>query len=475
MEEAPPTEIDNEEVQPTEEVPQEVPQEEETPVENPTKDVKTFWNRLDEVLTELESERPIVTRPYTSSLFQPERISISSANAIPSYPINNFTADDSSWHQNSETFSDFTVKFDKSLINVKSIQCLSAIIPNATVTIPDTETYFYYYRIPNISNSPVTGVWNSSTAYIPGNIVIVQYAPGLFATYICILANTGQVTTNTTYWYNVTDQLNIPNYYLLKSQYLQHVNLLPTIGVPPDFYGSALDLVHNRTFYSYQDLVDSLNACAALDLSGGSPTNSIPGDVSFEYNSTLNKIVLVPTDTANYYYMGAGFADPNVFIDLSNNDQTPYKTLNLRCGFTWNGIFPNPNTLSNPFTSNALLKTILWYMRPSPPGSLFESTGDYQTANSYGNLVNTSCVKVYCNITMGSTQDSNGKAGLLSVVPINASNLAVGYYQNNFNNPLTKVPDIISEIQILLVTESGEPFYLPNSAVVTLELYVLYK
>jgi hypothetical protein len=76
---------------------------------------------------------------------------------------------------------------------------------------------------------------------------------------------------------------------------------------------------------------------------------------------------------------------------------------------------------------------------------------------------------------MGSTQDSNGKAGLLSVVPMNASNLAVGYYQNNFNNPLTKVPDIISEIQILLVTESGDPFYLPNSAVVTLEMYVLYK
>jgi hypothetical protein len=468
MEEAPPTNID-EEVQPTEEV----PQEEETPVENPTKDVKTFWNRLDEVLTELESERPIVTRPYTSSLFQPERISISSANAIPSYPINNFTADASSWHQNSETFSQFTVKFDKSLINVKSIQCLSAIIPNATLNIPDTEIYFYYYRIPDMANSP-TYEWDIDTAYDQGDVVSEEFAPGEFAYYICILANTGQDPNNTTYWYDVTDQLDLPNYYLLNAEHLEHVNLLPTIGVPPEFYGSNLDLIQNRTFYSYQDLVDSLNACAVADISGN-PTATIPGDVSFQYNSTLNKIVLVPTDTANYYYMGAGFADPNVFIDLSNNGQTPYKTLNLRCGFTWNGIFPNPNTLSNPFTSDALLKTILWYMRPSPPGSLFESTGNYQTANSYGNLVNTSCVKVYCNITMGSTQDSNGKAGLLSVVPMNASNLAIGYYQNNFNNPLTKVPDIISEIQIILLTESGEPFYLPNSAVVTLEMYVLYK
>ena len=166
--EAPPTVIDDEEVQPDQ--PQEVPQEEETPVENPTKDVKTFWNRLDEVLTELESERPIVTRPYTSSLFQPERISISSANAIPNYPTNNFTADVATWHQNSETFSDFTVKFEKSLINVKSLQCLSAIIPNATLNIPDDELYFYYYRIASLQNS-VIGAWNSSTLYVQGNVV----------------------------------------------------------------------------------------------------------------------------------------------------------------------------------------------------------------------------------------------------------------------------------------------------------------
>lgn len=470
MEEAPPTEIEEQEVQ--QEVPEEV--QEETPVENPTKDVKTFWNRLDEVLTELESERPIVTRPYTSSLFQPERISISSANAIPSYPINNFEADESSWHQNSESFSQFTVKFDKALINVKSLQSLSCIIPNVTLNIPDDQTYFYYYKIPNIDNSDPTE-YDSLTAYVQGDVVSFEYAPEEFGTYVCILNNTGQdPTLATTYWFDATNQTTLPNYYRMTAANLNHVNLLPSIGLPPEFYQSQNYLAFNRTFNSYQDLVDSLNFCAALDISGN-PTNSDPEDVSFQYNETLNKIVFVPEDSANYYYMAAGFADPNVITDLSNNHQAPLKTLNLRCGFTWNGIFPSPFTLSNAFTSYDLLKGIQWYIRPSPPDSLFQDTDAILIANSYGNLVNTSCVKVYCNITMGSTQDSNGQAGLLSVVPMNAANLAVGYYQNNFNNPLTKVPDIISEIEIRLVTESGQPFYLPNSAVVTLELYVLYK
>jgi hypothetical protein len=357
------------------------------------------------------------------------------------------------------------VKFEKSLINVKSLQCLSAIIPNATLNIPDTELYFYYYRIASLQNS-VIGAWNSSTLYVQGNVVT---SGGSY--YVAIVNNVNTAPPNTLYWYDVTTQLSRPNYYQLKAANLKHVNMYPSTEFPVDFYSTANQIAVNRTFTSYQDLVDTLNVCASLDAS----TASIAGDVSFRYDSAINKIVLVPTNTTDYFYMAAGFADPNVIAEQTVYGQTPSKTLNLRCGFTWNGVYVNPTSLINPFTSDLLIRSLAWYLRPNDSNFPVPVVNNVQTANSYGNLVNTSCVKVYCNITMGSTQDSNGKAGLLSVVPMNASNLAIGYYQNNFNNPLTKVPDIISEIQILLVTESGEPFYLPNSAVVTLELYVLYK
>lgn len=473
MEEAPPTEIDEQEVQ--QEVPEEV--QEETPVENPTKDVKTFWNRLDEVLTELESERPIVTRPYTSSLFQPERISISSANAIPSYPVSGLEVGTNFYqlHQNAETFNQFTVKFQKSLINVKSLQCLSCIIPNISLNIPDDQTFFYYYKIPSLLESS-EGEWDEVTVYNRGDVV--EDAGDYYVSLSDENLGIDPIDDIPGAWYDISGQTNRPNYYRLEPNYIESVNLLPSVGLPPEWAASPQSLKYNRSFTSYQDLVDSLNACAAA-----APTATIPGDVSFQYNETLNKIVLVPSDTANYYYMAVGFTDPNLVELQEASAQQSQKTLNLRCGFTWNGAFPSPFTLSNPFTSDSLYEALLWYLRPSDPifadplyyNINYSSLQPIQIANSYGNLVNTSCVKVYCNITMGSTQDSNGEAGLLSVVPMNAANLAVGYYQNNFNNPLTKVPDIISEIEIRLVTESGQPFYLPNSAVVTLELYVLYK
>ena len=101
-------------------------------------------------------------------------------------------------------------------------------------------------------------------------------------------------------------------------------------------------------------------------------------------------------------------------------------------------------------------------------------TPNLLTANSYADLVNTSCVRVYCDTTFGSTQDSTGGGGLLSIVPVNTTNLGVGFYQNNFNNPLTKIPRIIPEINIRLLNDLGQPYLLPNSATVTLELAMEY-
>ena len=106
------------------------------------------------------------------------------------------------------------------------------------------------------------------------------------------------------------------------------------------------------------------------------------------------------------------------------------------------------------------------------------------TFNSYPDLVNTSCVRIYADFTLSSTLDSLGSAlpigtstqqGLLSIIPINTNNLGVGFYQNNFNNPLTKIPQNITEIAIFMLTDQGVPFYLPNSATVLLELAIEYK
>jgi hypothetical protein len=78
-------------------------------------------------------------------------------------------------------------------------------------------------------------------------------------------------------------------------------------------------------------------------------------------------------------------------------------------------------------------------------------------------------------VTQGSTQDSAGNAGLLSVVPMAATSLGVTFYQNNFNRPLTKVIEFIPSITISMKTDSGDDYILPSNASVSLELAIEYE
>lgn len=521
-------------------------QEEPIKTQEPIKDVNTFWQRLDEVLQLVKSGGTVNNKlesiletfeettqinqtPYRSFIFQPERMSISSNDDV--LPSNQVSLNDldNGGHQQAETFSQFRIRFAKSLVNVKSIQLLSAVIPNATQNIPDDQCIFYYYRLRNlitanlgawaaptiyfpgdivtlggntyacitdsqginpsvtywaITSQKATTAWNIATAYVPGNLVLYN---GF--SYICITANT-QITPGVIYWTQFTLPVDTtrPNYYDLNPYRIEIVSLKPTFGYPYEFTGDAL--LYNRTFQDYNDLLTTLNACA-----NNAQTASIPGDVVFLFNNTLNKFQVQGTETANgYFYLPCGYEDKNIDTLMTSINYTagnegtsalllgydsnliysPNYTLNLRLGFTWNGIFLNPSAI-NPYTDTSLAQNVYWYMRSQDPiygPNLW--TPNLLTANSYCDLVNTSCVRIYCDTTFGSTQDGVGNGGLLSIVPVNTTNLGVAFYQNNFNNPLTKIPKIIPEMNIRLINDQGLPYYLPNSATVTLEIAMEY-
>ena len=183
-----------------------------------------------------------------------------------------------------------------------------------------------------------------------------------------------------------------------------------------------------------------------------------------------------------FYYIPAGYEDPNIDLFYQNdwpiNLTQTYKRgflLNSRLGFTWNGNFQSPQK-QNPYVAGAQLPGQLWnYMRPMDPIYASGWTNNAITAQSYPDLVYTGSVRIFADIVLGSSEDSTSQGGLLSVVPMNVGNLGVAYYQSSFDNPLTKIPEIIPELEIRLLTEAGDPFYLPNSATVTLELAVAYK
>lgn len=488
-------------------------QEQEAPAEEevlPTKSVKNFWERLDEVFvqnTELRErmeelvgqfpESQQANGPFKSFIFQPERLSLSSNDDIQQNRNAIYNIKKNEGHLVAETFSNFRIRLRRPLRNVKSIQLLSGVIPNAIQNIPDTQCIFFYYRLRTIASANL-GIWTPLTTYNPGDIITY-----LGNTYVLNTTDIANLATpppaNSSYQIiTLPADTTRPNYYDLNSQKIEMIQLLPTFSLPPEDTGQYL--LYNRTFQDYDDLVASLNAAANSFL-----TASIPGDITFTYNAQLNKIQFQGAEVnavepANYFYLPCGYEDPNLPLAITNpsllslleyTSQDIFLqgyTLNLRLGYTWNGIFPNPFLTPNIYTDSAALVQLLYfYLRKKDPGLPplpIQWNQNLLTANSYGDLVNTSCVRIYADFALASTQDSLGSSapantpvsdGLLSIVPVNASNLGVAFYQNNFNNPLTKIPENIAEIGITMLNDQGQPYYLPNSAVVLLELAVEYK
>ena len=340
--------------------------------------------------------------------------------------------------------------------------------------------------------------WNINTTYNAGDVVFYTGTDGYTYFYTSVgSGNIGNIPSGTSaFWTQGSRSASTsPNWFEIRSGNVAFNRLLPST-VPPDVYPAVYatnaTTAKNTTFPDYPTFVSALNATNQTAYSC-----QIIGDISFVYNQTLNKIQWVPLNQMawvngvfnnGYYYLYTGWNDPNyqTLATYALNQKYKY-TLNLRAGFTWNGQFSLPADPWNGITGNILFATqIANYFTPFA-GSNQQGGGtaysiiasnpakDRVTANSYADLVYTQSIRLYCDITQGSTQDSGGNAGLLSIIPMAATTLGVTFYQNNFNNPLTKIPEQLQSILIIMKTDSGDDYVLPSSASVSLELGIQYE
>lgn len=581
----------------------------------PTRTVGTFWERLDEVfkmnmesskmrnkveelIEQFSETQRINLTPFNSFLFQPERLALSSSDDIGyintqpgSLGIDISGVQPKTGLYDEQFFSKFRIRLKKGLVNVKSIQLISCVIPNIVPSFPNYTTGFFYYRLrslelcqlpnynpttpylqndvvfypptglgyrainnvlnetpvinptawakipdydntatyqaPNVvfnvadslfyrctSGAPITGQappganwlklggYDNTLLYNKGDIVL-SAVDGYY--YVCIGFNIGaQEPSTSTNFTRLSNDDIAPNYFDLTPDFINVVFLNPTTGYTIDNFGVPEQQTINRRFNDYTDLLTSINECCnnPANCIGAAPSGTIyfttfnandQSPVYFQLNNTQ------PALTRLYYFIPCGYADPNiqtfvnniltyptVYTNANNSFTAPVfasnfsaqYTLNSRLGFTWNGVFTSPYII-NPYTNyvQSCGGQTFFLMRPSwlNPALDLIPLQDTVTANTSADLVNTSCVRVYADFVFGSTQDSEGNGGLLSIVPVNANNLGVGFYQNNFNNPLTKTPKLITEIAISLTDDQGQPYYLPNSATVLLELGVSYN
>jgi hypothetical protein len=332
------------------------------------------------------------------------------------------------------------------------------------------------------------------------------------------------------------------------AQYLHMIRLLPSYYKAELFesgFGQDSDLPpaslygFNKTFKDYEDLAAELaKSCSddpAYDIAedqGISPFNLfIPNDISITYNETLNKFIFTGNNAFDAigerpvcFYLSSGFLDPLLWVtgdvteaaeavsaptmynyltnifpgdygyirSIKGQPFQLYRTLNLRLGFTWNGvystsIFPlNITALEDAQLNASTLAVFLNRLRPVPGyyntsaltgpavGQTSPTTTETYTADSYANLVSTNTVSLYADFTGGSTYDSMANTQLLACVPMNASNLGVTFYNTTLYCPLTKISDQIYEIEIRMLTDTGVPYVIPNSAIVSLELALTY-
>lgn len=310
-----------------------------------------------------------------------------------------------------------------------------------------------YWAVINYDDIPATYIpsrWRTGLVSQPFNTV---YSAVNGSYYTCVAENTG---------IDPTDPVSGSNYWVLSewTSFIHYSTRSPQGGVK-DF-----PVYYNDKWYSSTALTPN--------------DNQVPTDNPAYWNS--GSLVMnwwqVYTDTITNFYSYAGYSDPNILIASQNLQSLttnaygiqglpgqPFfknRDLNLRLGFVWSGELLSQNAYRN-------------HLRPVPlyllgVGETFAFPTYTYIAESYGDLVNTSAIYVYCNVIGGSGYDSLGRPDLLTIVPLNTGSLGVAFYNNVISTPMIKVPREIYEIQFTLRTDTGDRYYLPDSAITNFEI-----
>lgn len=229
------------------------------------------------------------------------------------------------------------------------------------------------------------------------------------------------------------------------------------------------------------------------------------------------------TGTTGYSYLSAGYEDPIVFqfaqevqelslvwdFDFNALDAgavltlysippqpiAQYQTLNLRLGFTWDGVYTWDSntiltgTITDVYQNGSIPCMLFNRLRPVPYYQLLLTpsglVGDplygnpyistTYTADAFCNLVYSSIINIYTNIIGPSTTDTERNVNLLDTVPLNCNNLGITFYNPVISNKLTKIPNDMYSIYFEFRREDGTEYYFSNNAIITITLGLTYK
>ncbi len=287
-----------------------------------------------------------------------------------------------------------------------------------------------------------------------------------------------------------------------KLNYLRYVRLLPSYSLFNILnYLGNVEFAYNRVFDDFDDLETEMDKATADDLIFFSDYNGDVGQfkfvkdlILFEYDSQKKKYSIFNNTLGNdgktqFTLQPCTLDDPNWLTaarELQNRDRfvyeeflpelsyipqpfTPLRNLNYRLGFTYPTI--------SRFKQDIDATYCPWPYALGLGGQLnsIETDAEALFAPGYPDLVNSACVHLYTDITGGATYDTIANRNYLGAIPMNTPTLGVGFHSLPLNNPLTKIPTQINEIYIEMRNDNGDPFYLPNNAIVSCEFILTYN
>lgn len=464
-----------------------------------------------DVLEEIEAEIILKQNIYKSYINQPNLIAISSDNA--SIKKENITSD---------SFFSFTCNLEKPAIQVKGLQLLSANIPQCKAySFDDTELVFAYYRFKTQDN--IAGHTYFTEQPNIDNLYYVRLLPSYYPSNI--IPNAQLYGFNKTFnnYQELSDELAKSC-----SSDLLHTNILFNKFIPNDItisYNEEMNkfqMIGNNTTTawtppSWSDSVTYQSNQIILWEEGIYYISLIDNNFNNDPPTTTSAWTLY-TGTIGYTYLIAGYEDPNVLILQENiNSQAvganadffyglyglnnimsilsqPFKqgkTLAKRLGFTWNcrGTLPSQNNSVTPLEyAQGSSFPIFWNrLRPIPKYELITAfdtipipnnspfTSTTYIAEAYCNLVYSSIINIYSNLTSGASFDTQTvMRNLLGMIPINCGQLGITFQNTYIDNLMTKINSDIYTLTIELRNEIDEPYYITNNGIATFVIKLTY-
>lgn len=323
-------------------------------------------------------------------------------------------SDDDTTAANQAGFFQFQVNLQTPVLDPKRCQIIRTTIPNIQLQIPDYQLVFWYHALATATTAPSAAT-------------------------------------------------------------LRAVRLFPSYYQAPA--GLAFTPTKNRYITDPNDLITLLNVAASV---GGDAVTANPywvaGQITFNFSAITKQITIVG-NTAGTFFTPAGYADP--FVLAAIEGQT------IRCPAFGGGTFPQPLLAQytlNLRTGYALSGNSTGRQSFVGGNRLYANTVNVAfpaatliPADSFPNLVYSNTVSLYASFITGSSLTSHNKHNLLAVVPIQTISLGVNHYIAATSNLLTKLSQTINNITIEMRDSADQPYILPDSCSVDLEVSFSYQ